>query len=157
VLNHGILSALITINLIDSLYGKNNPQHARQKNIDQIDWGRDCFEEQILPAVAAIGLHDILDRVESISLEDSPVAYFLVLSDALQQWNRYQPRKRICSPSSLFLEVQDSQILCKLTVSKKRMQETDVVRKLNSQIWKIKVEHVPKSGALPRARGLQAS
>lgn len=152
VLNHGILSALITINMIDALYEKNNPEHAKQKIIDEIDWGLDCFETQVLPAVSAISVHDILDRIESISLESSPVAYLLVLSDVLQQWNRYQPGKRVCSPSSVFLEFHDYQIFCELKIPKKRMKETVVLRKLFSHTWSINVKYIPKSGMLPEFR-----
>lgn len=144
-LNHGILSALITINLIDSLYEKNNEEHEEHRIIDGVDWGKYCFETQVLPAVAAISLHDILDDVESISLEDSRIAYFLVLSDNLQQWNRYQPGRKACSPSSVNIEFCNSQILCKLTLPKKRMpQVEEAVEKLKSQVWKIQIERVPK-------------
>jgi hypothetical protein len=68
---------------------------------------------------------------------------FLVLSDNLQQWNRYQSRRRVCGPSSKkILQFSDS---LQIDSAKKRMSEVEeAVGKLKSQAWKIQVERVPK-------------
>jgi len=43
-INHGILSALIVTNIIDSLYAKNNREREMTKIVNNIDWGKHCFD-----------------------------------------------------------------------------------------------------------------
>ena len=139
-INHGILSALIVLNLIDSLYAKYNPEREEHKKVYGIDWGKRCFDTQILNAVSAISLHDLLDRINIIHFEKSPLAYLLVLCDNLQQWDRYSLGQRTYDPFSIDIKFENKSIICKLLLPKRRIREIrNAIKKLQSKTWQLKV------------------
>ena len=143
-INHGVLSAMIVLGIIDSLYAEKNPERASSKEVDGIDWGKSCFDTQILDAVSAICLHDVLDELDQIHFENSPIAYLLVLCDALQQWNRYAPKLGIYNPMSVEIVIFQDNIVCKLALPPSRFREIQktVRDKIQSHVFHISVEGV---------------
>lgn len=140
--NHGILSALIVMNLIDSLYANNNPKREESKILDDIDWGKHYFDTQIVDAVSAMSVHNILEEIDQISFENSPIAYLLILCDNLQQWDRYSPGQRVYDPNSVDIKFGRNQIACKLALSESRIHEIQEVvgKKLQAQAFNLHVQ-----------------
>jgi hypothetical protein len=101
-INHGILSALAILRIVDHLYYMNNSDRIKEKIDDQmLDWGTECFGKQIVEAVTAVSIHAILGELSEIQLENTPIAYLLVLCDTLQLWNRYSPRRKTYGPNDV--------------------------------------------------------
>lgn len=88
---HGIISAISLMYVIDLMYKKNNPVHAKVKQDDYgCEWGRTAFENDIVSACAAIFLHN-LDRKYlkgKVNKGNAPLAFLLILVDSLQEWER---------------------------------------------------------------------
>jgi hypothetical protein len=74
-INHGILSALTILYLVDLMYQK-------------YSWHQDNFKNHIVPACSAIFLHDLED--DAFMKIDKTIAlpYLLKLCDELQTWQR---------------------------------------------------------------------
>ena len=140
-LNHGILSALIVLNLIDGLYAKHNPEKRPKKNIDGLDFGTVCYETQIVDAVAGISLHSVLDSIDTIIFEDSPLAFLLVLCDTLQEWDRFSPGQRVYDPFSINLEFCEERVLCRFSLSESKIHRIQHVinKKLRSESFEVLV------------------
>jgi len=71
-----------------------------------------------LDAVASIAIHNLtLDDIKSkIVFEMAPLPYLLVLSDALQIWNRYAPKRKVYDSTSLKVEFKNKKASCILSV-----------------------------------------
>jgi hypothetical protein len=108
--NHGILSSLTVLKIVDHLYFKNNRlKYNERRDKDNLTWGVDSFSRQITPAVAAISIHAIIsDEIDNVNLEFSPIAYLLVLCDSLQLWNRYSVRRKMYSPNDISIDFQNN-------------------------------------------------
>ncbi len=87
-INHGIISALSILSIVDCLYQKNNP--TRLNDVDN-GWAERNFDEDIVSACSAIFIHnlEIEDfRGYQVDIKKSPIAYLLILADCLQDWDR---------------------------------------------------------------------
>lgn len=91
-INHGIVSSLSLLYLLDVLYEKHN--HARLHEpviVDGVDFNQLYFERDIVSACAAIYLHNLQSHCFQNARIDrlrTPIAFLLKLSDTLQQWER---------------------------------------------------------------------
>jgi len=140
-INHGILSALIVTNIIDNLYMEKNPLRQMTKTENGIDWGRRCFDTQILDAVSAIAMHDLLENVQGISLENSPITYLLVLCDNLQEWDRYSPGQRVYDPFSININFDGNQVVCRLSLPESKIRKLRGVRsKLQTEAIDLRIQ-----------------
>ena len=85
-IDHGIISALTVLYLIDLMYQKNNPE---RKHLDYSGWTQENFEKDIVNSSVAIFLHNLYltDFFEN-SKNKSKLVYLLKLSDELQNWDR---------------------------------------------------------------------
>ena len=141
-INHGILSSLTILRVVDSLYLQNNLE--RMENMrdgDNLDWGSRCFSRQIIEAVAAVSTHAILNEIDRIRVQRAPVAHLLVLCDTLQLWSRYSPKRKIYDPSTVSIDFGINQILCELAVDDRDFVEVECVvnNKLHSENLRIQV------------------
>jgi hypothetical protein len=78
---------------IDLLYKKNNPQDNYETNSEgrPISWARKTFHQNIVPACAAILLHDAHKsnfKKRKITKDVATLAWLLRVCDALQDWDR---------------------------------------------------------------------
>lgn len=116
-INHGILSSLIVTKVIDNLYyEKNHDRSETELDRYNVDWGWGCFKTQILDAVAAISIHDILGKYQRarLSANEQGVAYLLVLCDTIQQWDRPQ-QQRVIRPEDVEITLTEHSIHCRLS------------------------------------------
>jgi hypothetical protein len=93
VICHGMISSLSVLYVVDLMYQKYNPRRA-YVDIDEpegINWNQSYFENDIVPACAAIFVHNLPERCfRSARLDRSHAAlpFLLRLSDCLQVWDR---------------------------------------------------------------------
>jgi hypothetical protein len=90
---HGIVSSLTLIRVIDRMYQLNNPNRLPQSFIqgDNIDWDQRNFLSYVVPACAAIFIHNLPnERFEKSKIDPTlaPLPFLLRLSDNLQEWQR---------------------------------------------------------------------
>jgi hypothetical protein len=90
-ISHGIISSLSVLYVIDLMYQKYNPERKDEwTDQDSILWGQSYFKNDVVPACAAIFVHDLNHCLESAPLDRkrAPLAFLLKLSDCLQDWER---------------------------------------------------------------------
>lgn len=92
--DHGIISSLSILYLIDMMYQKYNPKR-EFKNVraagGNIDFNQRYFEEDVVSACTAIYIHNLPKKYfihRKIDRRKAPVAFLLKLSDCLQEWER---------------------------------------------------------------------
>ncbi len=93
--DHGIISSLTILHLIDLMYQCKNPE--RRKDFKSSDksiissWSQTFFEDDIISACTAIFIHNLENEYfenKKIIYVLSPIAFLLKLSDTLQDWDR---------------------------------------------------------------------
>lgn len=145
-INHGILSALAILRIVDHLYYVNNTNRSKEKIDDQmLDWGARCFSKQIVEAVTAVSIHAILGELGEIQLENTPIAYLLILCDTLQLWNRYSPKRKIYDPNDVTADFEANNPRFELNVDDDDLKEVeDVVNyKLLAEDFRVQVRKRP--------------
>ena len=90
---HGIISFLSVLYVIDMMYQKYNPQrvYADIHEPPGINWNQSYFENHVVPACAAVFVHNMPARCFRIAPLDRTRAllpFLLRLSDSLQDWDR---------------------------------------------------------------------
>ena len=90
--NHGIISSLSVLWLIDLMYQYKNPNREYEDIIENnINYNQRIFENEIVPACAAIFLHNLPNELflnNRIDAHQAPLPFLLKLSDILQEWER---------------------------------------------------------------------
>lgn len=88
-IDHGIFSGLTLLQLIESLYKKNNPEQIKDYHEKHgSNWNWEIFEDDIVSACSAIYLHNLKNFPRTVNKNNSPLAYLLKLCDELQDWER---------------------------------------------------------------------
>ncbi len=90
---HGIISSLSVLYIIDLMYHKYNPKREYKdiRDYTGITWNQSYFDNDVIPACAAIFVHHLPRRCFSsakLVREQAPLAFLLKLSDCLQDWDR---------------------------------------------------------------------
>lgn len=86
---HGIISSLSVLSIIDMLYDKHNLENIH--NPHGINWNQLHFEKDVVPACAAVFVHNLPEQCFQQARLDrnrAPLPYLLRLSDCLQDWER---------------------------------------------------------------------
>lgn len=104
---HGMISALSVLYIIDMMYQKYNPARAY---VDihappSINWNQSNFESEVVPACAAVFVHNLPTRCFQSALLDrsqAPLPFLLRLSDCLQDWDRPSAEDPIGIPDTEF-------------------------------------------------------
>lgn len=111
IVDHGIFSALFIFKIIDTLYTQKNPDHIvrddelKEIRPDSAGWGREHFDTEIVDAAAAISIHNLAKYLQpkEVDYETAPLAFLLILSDTIQEWDRYSSSRRVYDPNSIRL------------------------------------------------------
>jgi len=109
--DHGIISALSQLKVIEAMYYKVNP---KRKNIDinknNLNFNQKNFDLDIVSASTALFIHNIdlnyYGFSNKISFDLSPLAFLLYLCDTFQEWDRYSKNRPVYSGK-------DFDIICK--------------------------------------------
>lgn len=97
---HGIISSLSVLYVIDMMYQKYTPRrnYVNNHNPSGINWSQSFFENDVVPACAAIFVHNLPARCfqsAPIDRDRAALPYLLRLSDCLQDWERPSARDSI--------------------------------------------------------------
>jgi len=100
--DHGVISALSQLKVIEAMYCKMNP---KRENVDiiknNLNFNQVNFDLDIVSASAALFVHNIaLDYygfTNKINFELSPLAFLLFLCDTFQEWDRYSENRSVYS------------------------------------------------------------
>jgi hypothetical protein len=146
-IDHGTLSSIIVLSLIDSLYARYNENSLRECWIGEVDWGRKWFDTKIVDAAAAISVHNLMTneifKDKSVDLADAPMLYLLVLSDTLQVWRRHSVFRKVYSPQSVGITFEQDTISCNLDIEGGAKAEAKLIleKKLSDRKLKIIIEN----------------
>lgn len=131
---HGMFSALILLNVIDSMYQIHNPNREyRDIIVTGLDansnWNQSYFDEDIVPACAAIFVHNLPDRcfaASKLTLTHAQLPYLLTLSDCLQDWERPSQANPNGHPDNLYsVRINNQNLEFEVTISPQRRQEIE--------------------------------
>jgi hypothetical protein len=127
---HGIVSSLVLIKLLDSIYAKYNPKRLYEyiegpfnTNVNQKN-----FDIDIVSACSAIFLHNFKTLRTRIHIKSSPVAFLLKISDCLQDWERPKAEDS-GNPSSQYRIGMDQKTLL-LSINNHKREE--IIKELES-------------------------
>lgn len=101
-IDHGVISALSQLKVIEALYYKINPNRMNEDiNRNNLDFNQKNFDLDIVSASAALFIHNIdlnyYGFSKKINFELSPLAFLLFLCDTFQEWDRYSENRPIYS------------------------------------------------------------
>lgn len=100
--DHGVVSALAQLKIIDASYYKENP-HKEYKDINRhgLNFNQKNFDLDIVSASSALFIHNIdlnyYGFSNKISFDIAPLAFLLFLSDTFQEWDRYSQNRPVYS------------------------------------------------------------
>ena len=123
-IRHGAMSALSVLNSIDLYYQKYNPERKFEKVIEPfsaIDCDQTNFVNDIIPACAAIFIHDMPPEYfenAKIIRRKAPLAFLLKLSDSLQEAQR--PSSGLphgIEPNCFNIEIKDDELRFSANIS----------------------------------------
>ena len=117
--DHGVISALFILKILNAMYYSSNPQRKYEKKIiDDLDFNQGIFDLEIVSACSAVFIHNIDPNYsgfkERINFKRAPLAFLLFLCDTFQEWDRYAEGRAvysgddfniICTPNSILLTV----------------------------------------------------
>jgi len=90
-IDHGIISSLTVLNVIDLMYQEYNPER-RYRDIREngFNFNQDIFDNDIVSSCSAIYIHNLPSECfkDKIDRSKAPLAFLLRLSDCLQEWER---------------------------------------------------------------------
>lgn len=90
--DHGILSSMILLKVLDVLYSVHNPKRIKKYHqVNGNDWNYKNFENEIINSSASIFIHNlpvILFKKTKINKKDHPLAFVLRMADEMQDWER---------------------------------------------------------------------
>jgi len=129
---HGMISGLAILYVIDLMYQKYNPKREWKDIIlrgSGINWNQKYFENDVIPACAAIFIHN-LDRQcfseSKISPYKAPLAFLLKLSDLLQEWERPSQENREGFSAERFdIDIVDDSIIFKADIPERRKRKIE--------------------------------
>lgn len=107
--DHGIISALTQMKVIDSLYFTANPEALHQyQPYNGFDFNQNNFDLDIVSACSAIFLHNIHHEYKGftrkIDFQTAPIAFLLYLCDTFQEWDRFSQYRQIFSGKNFNIE-----------------------------------------------------
>lgn len=100
--DHGVVSGLAQLKVIDALYYKVNPNREfRDINRNGLNFNQKNFDLDIVSASAALFIHNIdlnyYGFSNKITLDIAPIAFLIFLCDTFQEWDRYSENKPVYS------------------------------------------------------------
>ena len=131
-IRHGAISALSVLNSIDLYYQKYNPERKFETALEPhsaIDCDQTNFVDDIIPACAAIFIHDMPPEYfenAKITRRNAPLAFLLKLSDSLQEAQR--PSSGLpqgIEPNRFNIEIKNDELRFSANVSVKSREKIE--------------------------------
>jgi hypothetical protein len=140
--DHGVISSLSILKVVDALYKKNNPERVHETIITlgehtESGWNMKNFDRDIVSAATAVFLHNIPrykfeDCSTKITLKKAPVAYLTVLCDVLQEWWRPKKYFRGYPATNFDIKFDEGCIIYTMNIPEKKRKR--IMRDLESKI-----------------------
>jgi hypothetical protein len=118
--DHGMISGLSVLKVVDMMYRKYNPKREHRRIClpgSYTDWDERFFENEVVPACAAIFLHNLPTAtlgVAKVDRDRSPLLFLLKLADCLQDWQRPSQQKLEGEPAEGYdISMADSTLVFK--------------------------------------------
>ncbi len=113
--DHGIISALAQLKVIDALYYKFNPgkkyEDIRNNNLN---FNQQNFDLDIVSASSALFIHNVDLKYRGfsnkISFDIAPLAFLLFLCDTFQEWDRFAEKRPVYSGCDFDIDCTDDSI-----------------------------------------------
>ncbi|MHA1280431.1 MAG: hypothetical protein ACTSQ8_24955 [Candidatus Helarchaeota archaeon] len=117
--DHGVISALTQMKIIDAIYYKKNPKREKKDVIlSNHNWNQENFDLDIVSSSAALFIHNISLKYKGFSnkviFNQAPIAFLLFLCDTLQEWDRYSEKQQIYSGNEFDIVCEDRKISVKV-------------------------------------------
>ena len=115
-IDHGILGAILLIKKLDELYTEHNPSHREYHVVTvqnkDINWGRRHFDKEIVDSITSIALHNIASHIDDCIIEytDNPLLFLLIISDTIQEWDRYSVGQRVFDPYCVNIQRNETEL-----------------------------------------------
>ncbi len=112
MVDHGVISALAQLKVIEALYYKvNRYREYRKITENNLDFNQKYFDFDAVSASSALFIHNIDANYpgfsRKLSFNVAPLAFLLFLCDTFQEWDRYTESKAVYSGN-------DFDIMCNL-------------------------------------------
>jgi hypothetical protein len=129
LVDHGIVSALAVLYVIDLMYQKYNPRRVHRNILTQsrsVNFNQRFFETDVVSACSAIFIHNLsysmfLDK--KVDRSKAPVAFLLKISDTLQEWERPSLNNPNGYSANLFsVMIEQKRLLYKSSLTKERKE-----------------------------------
>ncbi len=113
--DHGIISALSQLKIIEALYYKVNPNRKNKDiNENNLNFNQKNFDLDIVSASTALFIHNIdlnyYGFSNKISFDLSPLAFLLFLCDTFQEWDRYSKNRPVYSGEDFDISCKHNEI-----------------------------------------------
>lgn len=127
-IDHGIISSLSILNVLDSMYQKNNPKREHKYiNVNNSDCNQSHFEKDIVSACSAIFIHSLDEKYfqeAKIDRDKAPIAFLLKLADALQEYERPSALKeRFFSSNQFNLKFEENKLKLSANIPSDKKQK----------------------------------
>ncbi len=104
---HGIISSISLLYVVDMMYQKYNPKrdYTDIRMPRDINWNQAYFENDVVPACAAVFVHNLPERCFQSALLDythATLPFLLRLSDCLQDWDRPSASNPVGFPNDAY-------------------------------------------------------
>ncbi len=114
-IDHGVISALSQLKVIEAMYFKINPKRKNGRIISEgFNFNQKNFNSSIVSASAALFIHNIdpgyLRFSNKINFTISPLAFLLFLCDTFQEWDRYSEKRPVYSGENFDLICNNNEI-----------------------------------------------
>lgn len=132
--DHGIMSAIILLKILDVMYSKYNEQTIQFKG-HSVTFKRSFFEKSIAQAAYAVAIHNLdfypkilidiwgTKRIYNFSLR--PLSWLLKICDTLQEWNKPKAKKETdyITPDEIELELLNDSVIIKKFPEKDKLKK----------------------------------
>lgn len=132
--DHGIMSSIILLKLLDRMYSKYNGQTINYKG-HRVSFKKPFFEKSIVQTAYAIAIHNLdfyPDIVSNIwgttglyNFEKKPFCWLLKICDTLQEWNKTKASDETdyLAPEKIVLTLEPDKILIKKYPNKQELKQ----------------------------------
>jgi hypothetical protein len=118
--DHGVVSALAQLKIIDALYFEENPNKEYRDIVKYVDnqkslnFNQKNFDLDIVSASTALFIHNINRSYcgfsNKISFDIAPLAFLLFLCDTFQEWDRFSMNRKVYSGNDFDIECNHNMI-----------------------------------------------
>lgn len=125
-IDHGIISSLTLLNVIDLMYQKYNPNREYINPDGNVKFNQKYFDCDVVSACSAIYIHNLDSSYLPTKIDRSraPLAFLLRLSDCLQEWERPSLQNPTGFPSEQFnIEIDNGDLIFHARISDNKKDE----------------------------------